>query len=65
MCTLLSVEQTAQEIPALTESAIRWHLFNRHTNGLSKSGAAFNVGRRVFIDLAIFVEWLKSREKHQ
>lgn len=63
MCTILSVEQTAQQIPALTEAAIRWQLFNRHTNGLSESGAVINVGRRVFIDLTIFIEWLKSRGK--
>lgn len=61
MSNLLTVEQTAQQIPALTEAAIRWHLFNRKMNGLSKSGAVIKVGRRVFIDLPNFVGWLKSQ----
>jgi len=47
---ILSVRQTAEAIPALTESAIRWHLFIRQENGLAESGALILMGRRVFID---------------
>lgn len=61
MSEIYTVEQTANEIPALTEAAIRWHLFNRTQNGLSGSGAIVKNGRRVFIDLPLYIEWLKSR----
>jgi hypothetical protein len=61
MSEIYTVEQTADEIPALTQSAIRWHLFNRNHNGLSKSGAIIKNGRRVLIDLPVYIEWLKSQ----
>ena len=60
MSNIYTVEQTANEIPALTQAAIRWHLFNREQNGLSKSGAIIKNGRRVLIDLQLYIEWLKS-----
>lgn len=65
MSTILSVEQTAEQIPALTQAAIRWHLFNRQTNGLSESGAVIKVGRRVLIDLPNYIEWLKAQGEDQ
>jgi hypothetical protein len=61
MSKIYTVEQTAEKIPALTQSAIRWHLFNRKQNGLTKSGAIIKNGRRVLIDLALYIEWLKSQ----
>ncbi len=60
MTQICTVQQTASEIPALTEAAIRWHLFNREQNGLSKSGAIIKNGRRVLLDLPKYVDWLKS-----
>ena len=59
MTQILTVEQTAKEIPALTEPAIRWQLFNRETNGLKDSGALLQNGRRVLIDLERYIEWLR------
>ena len=61
MSDIFTVEQAANKIPALTEPAIRWHLFNRELNGLSKSGAVIKSGRRVFLDLPVYIEWLKSQ----
>lgn len=61
MTQILTVEQTAREIPALTEAAIRWQLFHRESNGLTKSGAVITVGRRVLIDLPKFIDWLRSQ----
>lgn len=61
MSHIYTVEQAAKEIPALTEPAIRWHLFNRKLNGLSKSGAIIKNGRRIFIDLTKYIEWLKGQ----
>lgn len=60
MTNILSVSQTAENIPGLSESAIRWHLFNRETNGLSRSGAVLQLGRRILIDQQIFIEWIKG-----
>ena len=60
MSQIYTVQQTANEIPALSESAIRWHLFNREQNGLSKSGAIIKNGRRVLLDLQKYIEWLRS-----
>ena len=62
MTQILTVEQTAKEIPAYTEAALRWKLFNRETNGLAKSGAIIKDGRRVLIDLPKFIEWLRSSD---
>lgn len=61
MSDIYTVEQTANKIPALTEAAIRWHLFNRKTNGLTKSGAVIKNGRRILIDLPKYIDWLKSQ----
>lgn len=65
MSTILSVEQTAEQIPALTQAAIRWHLFNRKTNGLAESGAVIKIGRRVLIDFPNYIEWLKAQGEDQ
>lgn len=61
MTDIFTVEQTANAIPALTEPSIRWHLFNREKNGLSKSGAIIKNGRRVLIDFPKYIEWIKNQ----
>ena len=60
MSNIFTVAQTAQQIPALSEPAIRWHLFNRELNGLADSGAVIRNGRRILIDLPKYLEWLRS-----
>jgi len=61
MSDIHSVNQVAKKIPALTEPAIRWHLFNRKLNGLSDSGAIIKNGRRVLIDFPKYLEWLRDQ----
>lgn len=61
MTQILTVEQTANAIPALTQSSIRWQLFNRELNGLSSSGAIIQNGRRILIDLPKYLEWLREQ----
>jgi len=61
MSTIYTVDQIAEQIPALTVPALRWQLFNRKLNGLSKSGAVIKNGRRIFLDLPKYIEWLKSQ----
>jgi hypothetical protein len=58
---IYTVKQTAQEIPALSEAAIRWQLFHRNSNGLIESGAIIHNGRRILIDLPLFVDWLRNQ----
>lgn len=56
-----TVKQLAERHPYLTESTIRWHLFNRKTNGLS--AAVIKLGRKVLIDDEKFSEWVASHRE--
>lgn len=58
---LLTVKQLSQQQPALTEAGIRWDLFNRHANGLTKAGAIIRRGRRILIDPERYLEWMTRR----
>ena len=44
-----------------TVAGIRWQLFNRERNGLSR--CVVRVGRRVLIDEVEFVAWLRSQRE--
>lgn len=44
---------------AFTLSSLRWHLFNRESNGLDS--AVIQLGRKLLIDEAAFVVWLRSQ----
>lgn len=57
----LTVPQLCGKYPAFTQPAIRWLLFNRATNGLD--AVVVQLGRRVLIDEAEFVGWLRSQRK--
>jgi len=54
----MTVKQLAAGHPYLTESAIRWMLFNRKTNGLS--AAVTKLGKKILIDEEKFKEWVNS-----
>ena len=56
-----TVEQFALKYPAFTESSLRWLLFNRESNGLA--AAVVQLGRRVLIDEAAFVSWLREHRQ--
>ena len=43
-----------------TLGQIRWFLFNAHSNGLDAVGAIVRVGRRVYIDVDRFWEWIDA-----
>lgn len=53
---LMTVRQFCEAHPAFTEGSLRWFLFNRSTNGLS--AALVKKGRRIWIDVDAFFEWL-------
>lgn len=54
----LTPAQTAEKYPCFTKAALRWHLFNRAQNGLD--AATLRVGRKLLIDEAKFVAWLRG-----
>jgi len=58
---LRSVRQLAKECPVFTESSLRWLIFNSEENGLESS--LVRIGRRVFIDLPRFEEWLREQQQ--
>ena len=57
---LLTVKQLALQQPALNVGGIRWAIFNENSNGLADSGAVVRVGRRVLIDPALFMAWMRT-----
>lgn len=58
-----TVEQFAKKYTAFTPPSLRWLLFNRATNGLD--AAVVQLGRRVLIDEAAFVSWLRDHRQHE
>lgn len=54
---LMTVRQFCAAHPAFTEGSVRWLLFNRDTNGLS--AALVKKGRRLWIDVDAFFDWLE------
>ena len=57
---LMTVRQFCGAHPAFTEGSVRWLLFNRATNGLSV--ALVKKGRRLWIDVDSFFDWLEQGE---
>ena len=57
----LTVEATSNKYPAFTPQSLRWMLFNREQNGFNR--CVVRIGRRVLIDEAEFVAWLKSQRE--
>lgn len=56
----LTIRQTAQAYPALTEGALRWLRFNGDTNGFNRCVLA--VGRKLLIDAEAFEQWLEGHK---
>lgn len=56
-----TVIELAHKYPAFTEPSLRWLLFNREHNGFNS--CVVRIGRRVLIDEAEFVAWLKSQRE--
>lgn len=61
--SFLTVDATANkyEKAGFTSASLRWLLFNREHNGFDR--CVVRVGRRVLIDEAEFVAWLRSRRE--
>ena len=59
----LTVKQTAEKYPCFTQAALRWQLFNRERTGFNS--CVIRTGRRVLIDEAAFVAWLRDQCEHK
>lgn len=55
---LQSVSQFATASP-FTQDQLRWWIFHAGQNGLAGVGAIVRVGRRVYLDVDRFDDWLK------
>jgi hypothetical protein len=57
----LTVGDAAKKYPAFTEGSLRWLLFNREQNGFNR--CVVRIGRRVLIDEAELVAWLRDQRE--
>ncbi len=62
MYDIYTVDQIVEKVPAVTNGGLRWMIFNREANGLAESGALLKVGKRRYIDLPKFLDWLRSQK---
>jgi len=62
LLALCSINQIADQYTALDTRKIRHFVNERKFNGLSKSGAVFKVGPRIFLNPHKFDQWLRSHE---
>lgn len=59
---LRTVKQFASTTPIFTESSLRWQMFNSATNGMDEYNVIVRLGKRVFIDVVNFEQWLASQK---
>ena len=59
--TLLTVQQFSEKHRAFTPGALRFMLFNREENGLTR--AVVRVGRRILLDEEEFFGWLDEQDR--
>lgn len=58
--SLLTVAQMAARHPAFSQASLRHWIFHAESNGLAKSCALIRLGRKILIDEAAFIEWVRS-----
>ncbi len=59
---LRTVDQFCGENPAFTPGGIRWKIFKADENGLKAADAIVWCGRRVYIDVDRFFDWLNKQQ---
>ncbi len=67
---LATVRTLARQFPdVITESGLRWQIFNEDTNGLKETGAIIRVGQgkrpKLIIDTDRYFGWLYSQNQKQ
>jgi len=60
LARLRTTAQFLQEYTAFTKGSLRNILFNRGLNGLTEMGAVVQLGKKILIDPARFMEWVQS-----
>lgn len=58
-----TIPQFARRHAAFGNGSLRWLVYNAEKNGLAKSGAIIRIGRKVLIDEALFLKWVKSQNQ--
>ena len=61
--TLLTVPQFCANHSFISQSGLRFQIFNADNNGLSSLGAIVRMGRKVLIDESRYFEWVESLRK--
>ena len=62
---LVTVREFVARHPNLgSEASLRWQLFCSSQNGLDEAGAIVRRGRRVFIVVPRYVDWITGKPKH-
>ena len=59
---LKTIRQQAEEGPQ-SEGQLRWQLFNAKSNGLEEAGAIVRIGRRVYLDVDRYDDWIESQNQ--
>ena len=63
---LETIRTLAQKYPdVITESGLRWEIFNKDKNGLKESEAILKRGRKILIDVDRYFDWLYSQSQTQ
>jgi hypothetical protein len=57
---MLTVAQLATRHPAFSQASLRHWIFHSENNGLAASGALIRLGRKILLDEAAFIRWVKS-----
>ncbi|QPK65711.1 hypothetical protein IVG45_19160 [Methylomonas sp. LL1] len=59
---LTTAAELAREHPALfTQRQLDWLIKSRKKNGLQHAGAVLKVGRRLYLDKAVFFQWFLAQ----
>jgi len=61
---LQAVTSLAAQGP-FSEGQLRWWIFMSASNGLDAASAVVRVGRRVYIDLDRFDDWIEQQNRHR
>ena len=61
---LQAVTSLAAKAP-FSEGQLRWWIFTSASNGLDAADAVVRVGRRVYIDLDRFDDWIEQQNRHR
>ena len=63
--TLLTISQFSVKHGFISNSGLRFQIFNEKNNGLEMAGAIVRVGRRVLIDEERYFAWIDSQQKNK